>query len=377
MALDNTANFVRVIVSTGYTSAATSIVLSGSYTTPTAPFNLTWWDVTDYPDPSNDPNVEIVRCTTATTVSGTTTLTVVRAQESTAATNKNLASKTYNMLAGLTAKVINTDIPATYVTYNGTMTTAGGIPYVTGSGAITADASMLNWNDATGFLGVGTATAGCAVHIGGRVTICDASSLNDTFIYCNAAYNGTNDIALATGTPSRIVMTTAAAFGWQVGTSGTASSTIASFANVWLINQGGTVTHYGNRAVVAGGHPAILATSTLLAQSTNVSTSTLLAATPAVGLYRFLAIISLTTPAQTSCVVPSVQLVYTSQDAGVSATNTVITTAVGNTTADISQASYVFAAGSNTAVKFLTTGYTSVGTATMSYSLRCALEYLG
>jgi hypothetical protein len=146
MALDNAANFVRVVVSTGYNSAATSIVLNGSYTTPTAPFNMTWWDVTDYPDPSNDPNVEIVRVTTATTVSGTTTLTVTRAQESTSATNKNLSSKTYNMLAGLTAKVINTDIPsaintATSIgvvgTYGTNVTAGNGMPFIHGALDIT------------------------------------------------------------------------------------------------------------------------------------------------------------------------------------------------------------------------------------------------
>lgn len=376
MALDNTANFVRVIVSTGYTSAATSIVLSGSYTTPTAPFNLTWWDVTDYPDPSNDPNVEIVRCTTATTVSGTTTLTVVRAQESTAATNKNLASKTYNMLAGLTAKVINTDIPATYVTYNSTMTTAGGIPYVTGSGAITEDATNLFWNDSQRLFGVGTSTPGAALHINGRVTICDTGLSNDALIYCCAAYNGTNDIAITTNTPSRLFINSAGAFGFQTAGTTTVGGTISAFTGKWTVSQG-TLTAYAGNNLAGAGQPVILATATATAQKANISTSTLLASTPAAGMYRLSAVEAITSTGGTSATLPAVQVVYTSQDAAVSATNTFISSNTSDLTSDIQQGQYLFSAGASTAVKYLTSGYASVGTATMSYSLRLILEYLG
>src|SRR4051794_21756458 len=70
-------------------------------------YNLVWWNVTDYPDPADDPNVEIVRVT----AKSSDTLTISRAQESTAASTKNTAAKTYKMLLGLTAKMI-TDIAA-------------------------------------------------------------------------------------------------------------------------------------------------------------------------------------------------------------------------------------------------------------------------
>lgn len=108
MAIDNTKNFAKATVSTGYDNVATSIVLTGGHGAklPTAPFNVVWYDSTTYPDPSDDPNVEIVRVT----VVSTDTLTVTRAQEGTSASTKNTASKTYKMLAGLTAKVINTDL---------------------------------------------------------------------------------------------------------------------------------------------------------------------------------------------------------------------------------------------------------------------------
>lgn len=77
---------------------------------PSVSFNAVWWNATDYADPSDDPNVEIVRVTAIST----DTLTVTRAQESTSASTKNTAGKTYKMIAGLTAKAINTDLVNTY-----------------------------------------------------------------------------------------------------------------------------------------------------------------------------------------------------------------------------------------------------------------------
>ena len=108
MAIDNAKNFAKVIVSTGYNASATSIVLNAGNGVflPTAPFNVTWWNSSDYADPSDDPNVEIVRVTNIST----DTLTLIRAQESTSASTKNTGGKTYKMIAGMTAKVINTDL---------------------------------------------------------------------------------------------------------------------------------------------------------------------------------------------------------------------------------------------------------------------------
>jgi hypothetical protein len=107
MALDATANFSKVTVSTGYTSTDTSIVLNtgDGVKIPAPPVNATWWNSTDYPDPSDDPDVEIVRITTVST----DTLTVTRAQEGTTATNKNISGKIYKMICGATSKTI-TDI---------------------------------------------------------------------------------------------------------------------------------------------------------------------------------------------------------------------------------------------------------------------------
>ena len=94
-------NFGRVTVSTGYNNSATSIVLTtghGSRLPSTFPYPLTWWNFTDYPDPADDPNKEIVMVTNR---SGDT-LTVTRAAEGTSASTKNTASKTYKMSLGLT-----------------------------------------------------------------------------------------------------------------------------------------------------------------------------------------------------------------------------------------------------------------------------------
>ena len=106
-------NFGKVQVSTGYDSAATSIVLlsgHGGKLPVTGPFTLVWWNCTDYGPPDDDPFVEIVSANRTSD-----TLTVVRAQESTAASNHNIGSKVYCMINTLTKGMydqIATDIAA-------------------------------------------------------------------------------------------------------------------------------------------------------------------------------------------------------------------------------------------------------------------------
>jgi hypothetical protein len=109
MSLDSVANFVQVQTSTGYSAAATAVTLQAGQGSklPSAPFNLIWWNSTDYPNPANDPNVEIVRVTAIVS----DTITITRGQESTSATNKNTAGKTYSLVLGITAKMIS-DIAA-------------------------------------------------------------------------------------------------------------------------------------------------------------------------------------------------------------------------------------------------------------------------
>jgi hypothetical protein len=64
---------------------------------------LIWFNSTDYPNPANDPNVEIVR---VTNISGDT-LTISRAQEGTSASSKNTVGKNYSLVLGITAKMIS------------------------------------------------------------------------------------------------------------------------------------------------------------------------------------------------------------------------------------------------------------------------------
>src|SRR5689334_578384 len=94
-------NFGKVTVSTGYDAAAVTIVLTaghGSRLPSTFSYPLTWWNSTDYSDPADDPNREIV---TVTNRVGDT-LTVTRNAESTGASTKNTGGKTYKMALCIT-----------------------------------------------------------------------------------------------------------------------------------------------------------------------------------------------------------------------------------------------------------------------------------
>lgn len=102
--LDSVKNFIEIEASTGYDADATSITLKtgDGAKLPIAPFNLTWWNNTDFLNPADDPNVEIVRVTEIID----DTLTIIRAQEGTVATAKNITDKVYHLILSLTAKMI-------------------------------------------------------------------------------------------------------------------------------------------------------------------------------------------------------------------------------------------------------------------------------
>lgn len=127
LGLDAVKNFGKCEVSTGYNDSATSIVLaSGEGAKLPDPstdgqFNLVWYNADDYPDPSDDPNKEIVRCTARSS----NTLTIIRAQEGTSASSKNTANKTYRMILTMTAKTI-ADIDGHNHTHNNLSSLQGG-----------------------------------------------------------------------------------------------------------------------------------------------------------------------------------------------------------------------------------------------------------
>jgi hypothetical protein len=107
--MDPVLNFAKVTISTGYDGDDTEIVLSSGHgaklpaPATAGAFNLVWWNSTDYADPSDDPNVEIVRCTARVT----DTLTVTRAQEGTSGSTKNTGDKVYKMILAATKKTID------------------------------------------------------------------------------------------------------------------------------------------------------------------------------------------------------------------------------------------------------------------------------
>lgn len=85
-----------VTVSTGYNSAATSIDLisnDGNKLSDIFSYDLVWWNYTDYNDPTDDPDKEIITITDKSN----DTLTITRARQGTIASNKNISGKTYKL----------------------------------------------------------------------------------------------------------------------------------------------------------------------------------------------------------------------------------------------------------------------------------------
>jgi hypothetical protein len=132
LALDPVVNFGKVTVSIGHVN--TDLVI-GLHTTDglklpdtstSGAFNLVWYNSTDYPDPSDDPLVEIVRCTTRSV----DTLTITRAQEGTSASNKNISGKIYKMILSPTKKTIDdigTDSQSKVNTHSSLSTSVHGV----------------------------------------------------------------------------------------------------------------------------------------------------------------------------------------------------------------------------------------------------------
>lgn len=107
--MDAAKNFAKGTLTTGYDDLATNIVLNAGDGArfPAVPFNAVWWNATDYPDPADDPAVEIVRVTASGSPDN---FTITRAQEGTTAQTHELEGKVYRLIAPLTAKVINDEM---------------------------------------------------------------------------------------------------------------------------------------------------------------------------------------------------------------------------------------------------------------------------
>lgn len=102
--MDNARNFAKVTVDAqGYDDVETvvNLITGNGARLPTVPFNAVWWNSTDYPDPADDPFVEIVRVTAI----ATDALTVARGEEGPSpgtGFEHALEGKLYRMAAGPT-----------------------------------------------------------------------------------------------------------------------------------------------------------------------------------------------------------------------------------------------------------------------------------
>jgi hypothetical protein len=89
----NFANFFKTTVTAGYGTGDTSITVSTVSGAPEDPWRGTWYNKTDYLDPTDDPNAEVVEVTS----SAASPITVARGAEGTAKTH-NASGKTYEII---------------------------------------------------------------------------------------------------------------------------------------------------------------------------------------------------------------------------------------------------------------------------------------
>jgi hypothetical protein len=105
--LDPVQNLVKITTIGLYGAGDTAVQISSDDAAklPAGAYNVTWYNATDYGDPCDDPNAEIVRITAPGT-----TLTIQRAAEQAtgggAASTKNTPNKVYRMILGITAKMM-------------------------------------------------------------------------------------------------------------------------------------------------------------------------------------------------------------------------------------------------------------------------------
>ena len=166
--MDAAKNFAKGTLAQGYDDTATSVDLlaDDGARFPAAPFNAVWWNATDYPDPADDPDREIVRVTAVST----DTLTITRGAESAhgggAAHTHELDGKTYKLIAPLTAKAINEEmLPVSKVGDDYevdapdalTFTSGGSMDFVaeTGGFSLNAQAAGVKMDLASGEAGFG------------------------------------------------------------------------------------------------------------------------------------------------------------------------------------------------------------------------------
>lgn len=140
-------NFCIVETATGYDALATEIALIANdglkLPDPAleGPFNLVWFNFTDYKNPSDDPYKEIIKVTGR----NIDKIAVVRGQGNIAATAKNMTGKIYKMILTLTKESYDEIVPG----YHGKISTLEDgniIPEELGENAVDFQFSRLNKN---------------------------------------------------------------------------------------------------------------------------------------------------------------------------------------------------------------------------------------
>lgn len=211
---DPVKNFAKVTVSTTYDASATSIALTAGHgallpaPATAGAYNLVWWNSTDYADPADDPNVEIVRVTARST----DTLTVTRAQEGTSASTKNTASKTYKMILALTKDVMD-DVDSEGIAATGSLSDGSKV-IVRSDGTVEVISGRVQAN--------GTATNTPTTNVGS--TACCYDSVSGKVLVVYQTDSGNTGVAKATvGTVSG----TSISFGSDVSMTAFFTNTIA------------------------------------------------------------------------------------------------------------------------------------------------------
>jgi hypothetical protein len=253
MALDSYVNAGFGTLSTGIDASATSVVLTAGhgarFPNPTGsvqPFNAIIWNATDYTNPLDDPNYEIVRCTARST----DTLTVTRAQEGTTGVTHNTSAKTYKIALPLTLLGIQklasglgdfagTDTGAanayvtTISTYAGTLTTGMTVSFVPANTNSTA--STLNHN---GFGAVNIYDRNGSALVGGEIA---AGQL------VKVQYDGTQWRLTSSALPPSVTFLSATSSEKSIGSDDDwmqmTGNSITLTAGTWIVNG---VVEFGN-----------------------------------------------------------------------------------------------------------------------------------
>lgn len=151
---DLAKNFAKVTVSGGYAAGATVITLLAGHGAKLSSgiFDLVWWDATNYGDPTDDPNVEIVSVASGG-VAGDI-VTVTRAAQGTAATTKNTTNSTYKMAAAFFAKSIPIevikDVDGTPVNNSTVLVSDGDLTFNIGANEVWKFEADLFWTTGVG-----------------------------------------------------------------------------------------------------------------------------------------------------------------------------------------------------------------------------------